>query len=28
VGTELVFGKDELKTFEDVITFFERMGGQ
>lgn len=28
LGTELVFGKDDLKTFEDVITFFERMGGQ
>ncbi|MBR4367709.1 MAG: esterase, partial [Prevotella sp.] len=27
-GTVLEFGKDELKTYEDVITFFERMGGQ
>lgn len=27
-GTVLYYGKDELKTFEDVITFFERLGGQ
>ena len=27
-GTVLHYGKDELKTFEDVITFFERLGGQ
>lgn len=27
-GTVLPFGKDELKTFEDVITFFGRLGGQ
>lgn len=27
-GTVLEFGKDELKTYEDVITFFERLGGQ
>lgn len=27
-GTVLTFGKDELKTFEDLITFFERLGGQ
>lgn len=28
LGTVLTFGKDELKTFEDVITFFGRLGGQ
>ena len=28
MGTELELGKDELKTFEDVIVFFDRMGGQ
>ena len=27
-GTLLAFGKDDLKTFEDVITFFDRLGGQ
>lgn len=27
-GTVLLFGKDELKTCEDVITFFGRLGGQ
>ena len=27
-GTMLHYGKDELKTFEDVITYFERLGGQ
>ena len=27
-GTILHFGRDELKTYEDVITFFDRLGGQ
>ena len=28
LGTALAFGSDEFKTWEDVITFFERLGGQ
>lgn len=28
LGTVLPIGKDELKTFEEVITFFDRLGGQ
>ena len=28
LGTELEFGKDDLKTFEDIIVFFDRLGGQ
>lgn len=28
MGTFLQFGKDPFKTWDDVITFFERMGGQ
>lgn len=28
LGTSLLFGKDDLKTFEDVIVYFDRLGGQ
>lgn len=28
IGTTLLFGKDDLKTFEDLIICFDRMGGQ
>lgn len=28
LGTEIVFGSDEFKSFEDVIVYFERLGGQ
>ena len=28
LGTALRFGSDEFKTWEDVITYFERLGGQ
>ena len=28
LGTSLRFGSDELKTWEDVIVFFDRLGGQ
>lgn len=28
MGTGLTFGSDEFKTWEEVITFFERLGGQ
>ncbi len=28
LGTSIAFGSDEFKTWEEVITFFERLGGQ
>lgn len=28
MGTAVAFGSDEFKTWEDIITFFERLGGQ
>ena len=28
IGTSLRFGSDELKTWEDIIVFFDRLGGQ
>ena len=28
LGTTLHFGSDEFKTWEEIITFFERLGGQ
>ena len=28
LGTGIAFGSDEFKTWEEVITFFERLGGQ
>ena len=28
LGTTLLFGSEEFKTWEEVITFFERLGGQ
>ena len=28
MGTTIAFGSDEFKTWEEVITFFERLGGQ
>ena len=28
LGTTLLLGSDEMKTWEDIITFFERLGGQ
>ncbi|MFW5497552.1 MAG: esterase, partial [Segatella copri] len=28
MGTTLEYGSDEFKTFEEIITFFERLGGQ
>ncbi len=28
IGTSLLFGSDEFKTWDEVITFFERLGGQ
>lgn len=28
MGTSIVFGSDEFKTWEEVITYFERLGGQ
>ncbi|MBQ7421517.1 MAG: alpha/beta fold hydrolase [Prevotella sp.] len=28
LGTSLVFGSDEFKTWEELITFFDRLGGQ
>ena len=28
MGTSIEYGSDEFKTFEEIITFFERLGGQ
>ena len=28
MGTAIEYGSDEFKTFEEIITFFERLGGQ
>ena len=28
MGTTLAFGSDDFKTWEEVIVFFERLGGQ
>ena len=28
MGTVIDYGTDEFKTWEEVITFFERLGGQ
>lgn len=28
MGTRIAFGSDEMKTWEEVITYFERLGGQ
>lgn len=28
MGTNIEYGSDEFKSFEDIITFFERLGGQ
>ena len=28
MGTNIEYGSDEFKTFEEIITFFERLGGQ
>lgn len=28
MGTSLVFGSDEFKTWEEILTYFERLGGQ
>lgn len=28
MGTSIAYGSDEFKTFEEIITFFERLGGQ
>lgn len=28
IGTTIVWGSDEMKTWEEIITFFERLGGQ
>ncbi|MBR5062147.1 MAG: esterase [Prevotella sp.] len=28
MGTNITFGSDEMKTWEEVITFFDRLGGQ
>ena len=28
LGTNLLFGSEEFKTWEEIITFFERLGGQ
>ncbi len=28
MGTTIVWGSDEFKTWEEIITFFERLGGQ
>lgn len=28
MGTTIAYGSDEFKTFEEIITFFERLGGQ
>ena len=28
MGTTVVWGSDEFKTWEEIITFFERLGGQ
>ena len=28
MGTAIEYGNDEFKTFEEIITFFERLGGQ
>ena len=28
LGTSLLFGSEEFKTWEEIITFFERLGGQ
>jgi hypothetical protein len=28
MGTTIEYGSDEFKTFEEIITFFERLGGQ
>ena len=28
MGTNIAYGSDEFKTFEEIITFFERLGGQ
>ena len=28
MGTQIAFGSDTFKTWEDIITFFERLGGQ
>ena len=28
MGTAIAYGSDSFKTWEDIITFFERLGGQ
>ena len=28
MGTSIEYGSDDFKTFEEIITFFERLGGQ
>jgi 5'(3')-deoxyribonucleotidase len=28
MGTTIAFGSNEFKTWEEIITFFERLGGQ
>jgi hypothetical protein len=28
MGTHLVLGSDTFKTWEDIISFFDRLGGQ
>ena len=28
MGTNIQYGSDEFKTWEEIITFFERLGGQ